>query len=101
MTWLDLLRSNVQASSQGKVATDLGLKAPTISLVLSGKYPASTDRIAQRVVRVYGRVQCPHLAEEISGAQCHDYHSRPAPTSSPFAMRHWRECQGCPNRRQS
>ena len=100
--WLDLLRQAVEApgSSQKKVADDLGLKRPTISLVLAGKYPAKTDRIAARVINVYGRVQCPFLAEEITGAQCSEYSSRAAPTSSPFAMRHWRACQSCPNRRE-
>lgn len=97
--WIDLLQSAVDASSMGKVAADLGLGRPTISLVLAGKYPAKTDRIAARVIGLYGRVNCPHLHEELSGAQCQEYSSRAAPASSPFAMRHWRACQSCPNRR--
>ncbi len=99
--WLELLRHAVEASSMGRVAEDLDVGRPTISLVLAGKYPARTDRIAQRVINVYGRVQCPFLGEEITGAQCRDYHTRAAPTSSPFAMRHWRACQSCPHRRES
>ncbi len=101
MTWMDLLQRAVDASSMGKVAADLGLGRPTISLVLAGKYPARTDRIAARVIGMYGHVQCPFLEEEITGAKCQEYSSRSAPTSSPFAMRHWRACQGCPNRRQT
>ena len=101
--WLELLRGKVKepGASMGSVATDLQMSRTTVSLVLSGKYPASTDKIAARVMQTYGRVECPFLREEISGAQCADYHQRPAPTSSPFAMRHWRACQGCPNRRST
>ncbi len=98
--WLELLRRAVEApgASQTTVGKALGLKGSTISLVLSGKYPAKTDKVAARVVAVLGRVHCPHLDEELSGAKCIEFHTRAAPTSSPFAMRHWRACQSCPNR---
>ncbi len=101
--WLDLLKQAVDApgASQASVAKALGYASSTVvSLALSGKYPAKTDKIEARVLAVFGRVQCPHLGEELSGAQCIEYHTRAAPTSSPFAMRHWRACQSCPNRRK-
>lgn len=100
--WIDLIRTALAApgASMGTVAADLQLSRTTVSLVLSGKYPASTDKIEARVLQTYGRVQCPFLGTELSGAQCADYHQRQAPTSSPFAMRHWRACQQCPNRRK-
>ncbi len=100
--WLALLKKAVEApgASQGSVGKALGLRGSTISLVLSGKYPAKTDKVAARVLAVFGHVQCPHLGEELTGAKCIEFHSRAAPTSSPFAMRHWRACQACPNRRE-
>jgi len=98
--WLDLLRAAVTApgSSRQKVADALGMSRTAVSLVLDNKYPAKTDKIALKVMTVYGHVQCPFLGQQISFAACREYHERDAPTSSPFAMRHWRACQRCPNR---
>ncbi len=97
--WLELLRARVEATSMGKTADELGVSRTTISLVLAGKYPAKTDRLELKVLVRYGRIECPFLAREITFAECRNYHTREAPTSSPFAMRHWRACQNCPNRR--
>ena len=95
---LELLRAAIKASSKQAVADKLECSRTTVSLIDSGKYPARTDRIMKRVMEVYGRVQCPFLLEEISNEKCREYSSREAPTSSPFAMRHWRACQSCPNK---
>jgi hypothetical protein len=97
--WLDILKSRVEASSMGIVADELELSRTTISLVVNGKYPASTDKIATKVIARYSTIACPFLEREITGAECRDFHTREAPTSSPFAMRHWRACQGCSHRR--
>lgn len=103
--WLDMLRAAADATSKQHVASELSRlsKKPigrtAISLILSGKYPAKTDRIETLVLTRYARVHCPHLATEISYAECRDYHTKDAPTSSPFAMRHWRACLDCPHRR--
>lgn len=109
--FIDLLRAAVAASNGQAVADaltetarELGhacrVSRTTVSLVLNGKYPAKTDRIELLVLTRYGRVQCPHLAQEISFAECRGHHAREAPTSSPYAMRHWRACQECPNRKE-
>ena len=97
--WLELLRTACAASNNQAVADEIGLSRTAISLVLNGKYPAKTDKIELKVMTRYARVQCPHLAQEITFADCRGYHAREAPTSSPFAMRHWRACQGCQHRR--
>lgn len=103
--WLDMLRAAAQATSTAEVARELSRlgKKPigrsAISLILNGKYPAKTDRIETLVLTRWARVHCPHLAVEISYAECRDYHTKDAPTSSPFAMRHWRACMDCKNRR--
>lgn len=98
---LALLRAAVAAPgvSQASVAKKIGVSATAVCLGLAGNYGASTDRLSQKVIIALGRVHCPHLDEEISRKQCNEYSTRTAPTSSPFAMRHWRACQTCPNRR--
>jgi hypothetical protein len=110
--WLDLLRSAVAATSTQAVAEALTETAAqlrhsckvsrtAVSLVLNGKYPAKTDRIELLVLTRYAKVHCPHLQQDIDFATCRQHHTREAPTSSPFAMRHWRACQDCHNRRPS
>ena len=95
--WLELLRQAVADSSQAAVSRATGLSPTAISLALAGKYPAKTDKVADKVMLRYGRVACPFLQQEITFATCREHHGRAAPTSSPFAMRHWRACQGCPH----
>lgn len=96
---LALLRAAVDASTISGTARRLDVSTTSVSLLLSGKYGASTAKMAALIVAVLGRVPCPYLQEEISGAQCIEFHGRAAPTSSPYAMRHWRACQTCPHRR--
>jgi transcriptional regulator with XRE-family HTH domain len=98
--WTELLTNAVTATSKAEVARRLGVSRATVSLVANGKYPASTEPFATRVLSVYGVVECPHLGEEIAFSKCREYHTREAPTSSPYAMRHWRACQSCPHRRK-
>jgi len=95
--WLDLLQKKADDTSITSVGLELGLSRTTISLVLAGKYPANTDKIAQRVLDTYGRITCPHLNEEITLSACRQHHTAAVPTSSPRAMKHWRACQSCPN----
>lgn len=98
--WTELFTKAVDATSLAEVARRLQVSRTAASLVYNNKYPASTERFATRVLTVYGRVACPHLETEIPFSKCREYHTREAPTSSPFAMRHWRACQGCPHRRK-
>lgn len=95
--WLDLLKEAVANSNRAAVARELDVSRTTISLVLDGKYPAKTDKIAELVLNTYGKVDCPHLAVQITLAECRSYHEMNVPTSSPRAMKHWRECQSCSN----
>ena len=103
--WLELLREAAQATSKQAVAKELSklstkkIGRTAISLILNGKYPAKTERIETLVLTRYARVDCPHLNENITFAVCREHHTKAAPTSSPFAMRHWRACQSCHHRR--
>lgn len=93
--WRDLLTEAVKNTSRQAVADDLQVSRTTISLVMADKYPAKTDKIEERVLSIYGRVQCPHLDYEITLAECRNFHQSDVPTSSPRVMKHWRACQGC------
>lgn len=95
--WIDLLKGEVDATSITATATRLGVSRTAVSLVLSDKYPAKTDRMAKRVIEVLGAVICPALGESITPERCQGYRSMKAPTHNPIAMRHWRACQRCPN----
>lgn len=93
--WMTLLKDAVDRTSKAAVAVELGVSRTTISLVVDDKYPASTDKIAERVLNTYGRITCPFLGSEITLAECKKHHTSTVPTSSPRAMKHWRACQGC------
>lgn len=95
--WLDLLSKAVDKSSKQAVSEELGVSRTVISLVMNNKYPASTDKIAEKVMNLYSRIECPHTGESITAAECKTHHTAAAPTSSPRAMRLWRACQSCPN----
>lgn len=92
--WRDILAQAVGASSCAQVARCLGVSRTAVSLLLSGKYPGSPERMAARIVERYGRVTCPYLDREVAPAECERY-SGEMPTASPDALRHWRACQGC------
>ncbi|MCC6195686.1 MAG: LacI family transcriptional regulator [Burkholderiales bacterium] len=95
--WFTVLRARVDATSCQQVAEELGLSRTAVSLVLGGKYPASTARIATRVLRTYDRHLCPYLQEEIAGHECRRYAARKFSASAPMQARHWRACQVCPH----
>lgn len=96
--WLTLLREAVSVSSRAEVARELDLSRTTISLVLSEKYPGKTDRVAARVLRVFGQVKCMHTAELVTPTVCLDFAARRPPVNNPLALTHWRACQTCPRR---
>lgn len=103
--WLTLLKQAVDSTNCTAVAAELSaggkqVSRTTISLVVNGKYPAKTDKIAAMVLNTYGKVECPFLTQEITLAECKQHHTSSVPTSSPRAMKHWRACQSCPNRKE-
>lgn len=93
-TWMSLLRGQVAARSMTAVAEELGVSRTAISLVMSGKYPGKTDRMAARIIAAYARVRCPYVQELIPLADCRARQKK-MPTSSPGALRWWRVCQNC------
>lgn len=96
--WLAMLREAVNATSQTDVAKLLDVSRTTVSLVLSGKYPGKTDRVAARVLKTFGQVQCTHTGQLISLTVCVSFANRRAPINNPMELRHWRTCRNCPLR---
>lgn len=101
--WITLLRAEV--AKPGKtitiVAREIGMPRPSLSLLLSGSYPAKlnkvTEKFAAKVVRTYShQVLCPHLRAGISDEACLGFANAPMSMSSPEKLRHYRACQRCP-----
>lgn len=104
--WFTILQDATQRMQRSKVAEALGVSAPTISQVLngSGKYgsgEASTAKLAERVIHVFGRYPCPYLTEQngqthvIDADTCRAHAHRPAPAGSPRDMQFWQACNQC------
>lgn len=100
MNWLELLEQAVKKNGLKAVAAELGYARSSISLARHGRYIGSTDRMAARVLEVYGQWECPHLNRTLSAPECAAFSTRSTPTSNPQALRHWAACQECAFRRK-
>ena len=95
-TWRELLESAIDQEGLKGVAARLGYAASSLSLARHDRYNGSTDRIAARVIEVYGHWECPHLARNLDAKECQTFAQRATPTSNPQALKHWAACQECP-----
>lgn len=103
LEWIALLRAEVAKPNKTitDVAREIGMKRPSLSLLLSGNYPAKlnkvTEKFAAKVMRLYRHeVLCPHLRQGISDEACFAFANAPMSMSSPEKLRHYRACQRCP-----
>lgn len=100
--WLKLLKQAVaEAGSQAVVARELGYSPAVINQALQGKYPGDIERLAAKVVEVYGneRVECPILGN-ISLAACAKNQKQPFSTANPLVVDLWATCPHCSNYRR-
>lgn len=97
---MGLLRAEVARTAISAAARRLGYSRPAVSMVLAGTYAGRPDALLERVLDELGAHTCPHLGAEIARRACGDHHSRPMPTGSRSAFRHWQACQQCPHRGQ-
>jgi len=109
-SWLELLRAEVAASSIAAAARRIGVSRSALSQVINACGPYGTGRasvtgIADKVLQALGCVTCPFLSEfkgervTISRVQCRRVALKAtAPLNSPRELKHWRACQGCPER---
>lgn len=98
--WIDLLRDDVvRSGSINKTAQKIGVSRSSISLALSGKYPAGTKSLEAKVREALtGLIECPFHGASIPAADCVSSSHAPMPTSSPAALRMWSACQTCPQK---
>lgn len=101
--WIGLLRGELaKGKSISQIAREIGMARPSVSMLLSGSYPAQsldlvTRKHGARVVQLYrDQVLCPHLKAGISSALCHAHATAPMSTSNPEKLRQWRACRACP-----
>lgn len=96
--WRTLLEDAVKASNRAEVARVLGVSRATVSMLLSGTYQGATTRMAALVVAKFGdgSVHCPHLDAPLRVPECRAWFTRPQPTSSAGALKHWLACRTCP-----
>jgi hypothetical protein len=104
--WFTLLQQANERMTRSRIAASLGLSLPAVSQIFnaSGLYgtgAASTTRIAEKVLRVFGRFECPHLTQQrgevvlIDCTTCRGYAHREPPIGSPQDLMHWQACRRC------
>lgn len=99
--WLEILRQQVSTKGQAAVARELGVSPTTISQVIGGKYPASTENIEKKIMRIYGSgsgIDCPTLGE-ITPQRCVDTWEKAkrigVGAGNPATMRLYKTCRKC------
>ncbi len=103
LEWVSLCRDEVsKGKSISQVSRETGIARSSLSMLLSGSYPAesldiATRRHGARVVQLYrDKVLCLHLQRGIGADECLRHASAPISTSSPEKLQHWRACRRCP-----
>ena len=96
--WLTELRAQVRATSQRKVALEIGYSPSTISQVLTGKYPGDLTKVEAAVRGVYlgETLNCPVLGE-IGTDRCLQERQKPYSNTSPVRVKLYRACRSCPH----
>lgn len=100
--WIALCRAEVaQGKSISRVSRETGIARSSLSMLLSGTYPAdsldlASQRHAARVVQLYrDQVLCPHQRRGIPADQCRTLAAAPMSTSDPDQISQWRACRRC------
>lgn len=96
--WFEILKREIAASSQRKVAEKLGYSITAINLIANGKYQGGTGKVAERVMQVYTQLECPFNGQTITLQDCREQAHAAAPTHNPMKMQHWKACLKCQKR---
>lgn len=101
--WIQLLRAEAgKGRSITEIARECGMKRPSVSMLISGTYPARsfdlvTRKHAAKVMALYrSQVLCPHLQVGLSAEACRSFAGAPMSTHSPDKLRHYIACRRCP-----
>lgn len=100
--WLALLRAEVarEGNSIASVARQIGMPRPSLSMLLSGNYPASMDtkarKYAAKILSLFKDQQyCPHTHTGIGMDVCRANAAAPMSTSNPIRLAQWQACRAC------
>ena len=99
--WIEILKKEVAAKGPKVVAQELGINRTTVDLVSQGKYQASTEKVMERVRKVYGHdgnVLCPVL-NVITPMDCADKWNKAKKigmkASNPETLKLYKTCLNC------
>lgn len=86
--------------SQVKVAKELRVTGPVVSMLLNDKYPGSVEAMEQRIRGQFmaETVQCP-VQGTLSKRICLDNQALPVAFTNPVRAALGRACKACPNRK--
>lgn len=103
--WIEILKREVEAKGPKVVAQELGINRTTVDLVCQDKYQASTDKVIERVKKVYGHdgnVLCPVL-DIITPLRCAELWNKAKKigmkASNPETLKLYKTCLNCSVRR--
>lgn len=87
--------------SQTKVAQEMGITSPVVSLLLQDKYTGSVDVMEQRIRGQFmgSTVLCPVMGT-LSNKSCLDNQALPQAFTNPVRAALGRACKTCPNRKE-
>ncbi len=87
--------------SQVKVAEELHVTGPVVSMLLKDKYPGSVEAMEQRIRGQFmaETVQCP-VQGTLSKRSCLDNQALPLAFTNPIRAALGRACKTCPNRKE-
>ena len=94
----ELLLDRAATASKQQIADELGISRTAVSLILNGKYDGKPDKVYRRALEIYGKHECPFLAERITRLECDRHSGREMPEGR-AGVRHWRACKSCKQNR--
>lgn len=96
-SWLNILKSEVEQSSQRVVGGKIGYSTATISLVLNGNYKGDLRAVENAVNKKLrsSAVPCPILGD-ISAADCTTNQNKPFSAANSAKVRLFKACRDCP-----
>lgn len=101
--WISLCRAEVaKGKTISQVARECGMPRSSLSMLLSGGYPAQsldlvTRKYGQKIAKLYrDAVLCPHLHRSIPSDECQAHAAAPMTASLPEKLRQYRACRRCP-----
>jgi len=90
-----VLKEKERLGSFQAVSKRVGVSRSAISTFARRCYPGNAEILAAKVMNALEEIECPFLSKRLSHDECSDFATRPLPTNSALALRHWRACRQC------